>query len=278
MGNETTMSHQALQPELNNQNITREEPKSLVASSSFSVSGQGSNQISMSQTGQTKECTSPIWYYMYMLEKEFPRFLDIFTGKKSLTIQGKDNKKEYHTFNFKVFAYTDAAHRKRFANYSYTEKEYEKLEESVQNAKEAFRSDNPEAFNTLINNNKNIGNGYLFICGEIDEIQLALRHIFPRKYLFNNDDTNKPEEIPNQQMQEFIYMYESMPYNIELMQLNIEQYNTIKQKTIRITAGIFAGKKGKLMRIHKSHKLVFKFGNMTIALSHIHAFPYEVIE
>lgn len=39
-------------------------------------------------------------------------------------------------------------------------------------------------------------------------------------------------------MEEFIYLYESMPYNIELMDKPLEEYIQKKQK-IRITGGVF---------------------------------------
>lgn len=250
----------------------------LVVSSTSSDSDLGSNQIGMSQTDQIKECASRIWYHLFILEKEFPRFLDVFTGKKPLTIIKKDNTKEERTFNFSVFAYTDKDHRERFNNYSYTKKEYEEREDSFNKAKQAFQSDKPEEFNNLIDNSKTSGNGYIFVSGPLKEIQLVLRNLFPRKYLYMDTDTQCPVKIPDKQMQEFIYLYESMPYNIELMQHDINEYKNIKQQNIRITAGAFAGKKGKIMRLHRSHKLVFAFGNMTIAISHIHAFPYEVID
>ena len=41
--------------------------------------------------------------------------------------------------------------------------------------------------------------------------------------------------IPQRQMEEFIYLYESMPYNIELMNRPLEDYLQKKQR-IRITA------------------------------------------
>ena len=63
-------------------------------------------------------------------------------------------------------------------------------------------------------------------------------------------------------MEEFIYLYESMPYNIELMDRPLEEYIQKKQK-IRITGGVFQGKEGCIMRLHRNTKLVFAFGNST---------------
>ena len=74
-----------------------------------------------------------------------------------------------------------------------------------------------------------------------------------------------------------IYLYESMPYNIELMNRPLEDYLQKKQK-IRITGGVFRGKEGCIMRLHRNTRLVFAFGNMTVAVSYLHAFPFEKIE
>ena len=78
-------------------------------------------------------------------------------------------------------------------------------------------------------------------------------------------NTHRAAVIPQSQMEEFIYLYESMPYNIELMNRPLEDYLQKKQK-IRITGGIFRGKEGCIMRLHRNTRLVFAFGNMTVAV------------
>ena len=47
---------------------------------------------------------------------------------------------------------------------------------------------------------------------------------------------------------------------------------------IRITGGVFRGKEGCIMRLHRNTRLVFAFGNMTVAVSYLHAFPFEKID
>ena len=49
-----------------------------------------------------------------------------------------------------------------------------------------------------------------------------------------------------------------MPYNIELMNRPLEDYLQKKQK-IRITGGVFRGKEGCIMRLHRNTRLVFAF-------------------
>ena len=66
---------------------------------------------------------------------------------------------------------------------------------------------------------------------------------FPRQYLVTDYNTHRAAVIPQRQMEEFIYLYESMPYNIELMNRPLEDYLQKKQR-IRITGGVFRGKRG----------------------------------
>jgi len=64
---------------------------------------------------------------------------------------------------------------------------------------------------------------------------------------------------------------------IELMNRPLEDYLQKKQR-IRITGGVFRGKEGCIMRLHRNTRLVFAFGNMTVAVSYLHAFPFEKID
>ena len=101
--------------------------------------------------------------------------------------------------------------------------------------------------------------------------------MLPRQYLVTDYNTHRASVIPQRQMEEFIYLYESMPYNIELMNRPLEDYLQKKQR-IRITGGVFRGKEGCIMRLHRNTRLVFAFGNMTVAVSYLHAFPFEKID
>lgn len=121
------------------------------------------------------------------------------------------------------------------------------------------------------------GDGYLFVCAPLDKLNLILANLFPRQYLAKDRNSYSVAVIPHRQMEEFIYLYESMPYNIELMDKPLEEYIQKKQK-IRITGGVFQGKEGCIMRLHRNTKLVFAFGNMTVAISYLQAFPFEKVE
>ena len=47
---------------------------------------------------------------------------------------------------------------------------------------------------------------------------------------------------------------------------------------VHITGGVFQGKEGCIMRLHRNTKLVFAFGNMTVAISYLQAFPFEKVD
>lgn len=118
------------------------------------------------------------------------------------------------------------------------------------------------------------GNGWLFVCAPLGQLECILSAMLPRQYLVTDYNTHRAAVIPHRQMEEFIYLYESMPYNIELMNRPLEDYLQKKQR-IRITGGVFRGKEGCIMRLHRNTRLVFAFGNMTVAVSYLHAFPFE---
>ena len=160
---------------------------------------------------------------------------------------------------------------------SYSKEEYAARRESAFAVKEAFATGSVQKLNALTDEKEITGDGYLFVCAPLDELNLILAHLFPRQYLAKDRNSYSVAVIPHRQMEEFIYLYESMPYNIELMDKPLEEYIQKKQK-IRITGGVFQGKEGCIMRLHRNTKLVFAFGNMTVAISYLQAFPFEKVE
>ena len=143
--------------------------------------------------------------------------------------------------------------------------------------KEAFSTGSATRLNALTDEKEVQGNGWLFVCAPLEQLQNILSAMFPRQYLVTDYVTHRAAVIPQRQMEEFIYLYESMPYNIELLNRPLEAYLQKKQR-IRITGGIFHGKEGCIMRLHRNTRLVFAFGNMTVAISYLHAFPFEKVD
>ena len=261
----------------NDQDITSEAPKLLPYSSIASVSDPGSNQGTTSTTGIGKEHPDDKWYYLFLHNKELKRYIEIFTGKKSVMIKTPSGSKEERRFCFRVFSYTTADHKKRFEQCPYNKEEYQHRRTSAQTVREAFATGSAQILNALTDEKEIIGDGYLFVCAPLEDLNLILAHMLPRQYLVTNYKSYSPAVIPHREMEEFIYLYESMPYNIELMDRPLEDYLQKKQK-IRITGGVFRGKEGCIMRLHRNTRLVFAFGNMTVAVSYIHAFPFEKVD
>lgn len=260
-----------------NQNITSEAPKLLLCSSIASVSDPGSNAKVQPQVGIGKECPELSWYYLHLSYKELKRYIAIFSGRKAVKLRTPEGVAEECYFCFKVFSYTEAGHRKRFERCAYTKEEYTARRESVRIVKEAFSAGSASQFNVLTDEKEVEGSGWLFVCAPLDQLQRILGAMLPRQYLVTDYVTHRPAVIPSRQMEEFIYLYESMPYNIELLNRPLEAYLQKKQR-IRITGGVFHGKEGCIMRLHRNTRLVFAFGNMTVAISYLHAFPFEKVE
>ena len=227
--------------------------------------------------GEGKEYSDGKWYYLFLHNKELKRYIEIFTGKKTVIVKTRSGVEEERRFCFKVFSYTTADHKKRFEQCPYSKEAYAERRESALAVREAFATGSTQKLNALTNEKEIIGDGYLFVCAPLEELNLILVNMTPRQYLATNYKSYSAAVIPHRQMEEFIYLYESMPYNIELMERSLEDYIQKKQK-IRITSGIFKGKEGCIMRLHRNTKLVFAFGNMTVAISYLHAFPFERID
>ncbi|WP_455664443.1 transcriptional regulator [Phocaeicola sp.] len=260
-----------------NQDITSEVPKLLLCSSIASVSDQGSNVVTTPLAEMGKECPEVNWYYLYLTNKEMKRYIGVFSGRKAVKFRTSSGVIEERYFCFKVFSYTEADHKKRFEQCDYTKEEYIARRDSVRAVKEAFATDSARKLNDLTDEKEVAGNGWLFVCASLDQLELILSAMLPRQYLVTDYNTHRAAVIPQRQMEEFIYLYESMPYNIELMNRPLEDYLQKKQR-IRITAGVFQGKEGCVMRLHRNTRLVFAFGNMTVAVSYLHAFPFEKVD
>ena len=262
---------------LTNQNITGEAPKLLPGSSIAFSPAPGANAVTTSQTGIGKEHPDGRWYYLFLRNKDLKRYISILTGRKPLKVRNASGEAEERYYSYKVFSYTTVDHKKRFEQCGYTKEEYIRRRDSAYTAKEAFATDSAQQLNELTDEKEVTGDGYLFVCAPLEELNFILIHLYPRQYLVTQYKGYGAASIPQKQMEEFIYLYESMPYNLELMERPLEAYALRKQR-IRITGGIFRGKEGCLMRLHRNTRMVLAFGNLTVAINHIHAFPFEKID
>ncbi len=180
-----------------NQNITGKAPRLLPCSSIASCPDQGSDLITTSQTGEEKEYPDHKWYYMFLRNRELKRYIEIFTGRRAVMINTRSGIKEERYFCFKVFSYTSADHKRRFERCPYSKEEYAARRESAFAVKEAFATGSVQKLNALTDEKEITGDGYLFVCTPLDELNLILAHLFPRQYLAK--DRNLPHGISSGQ-------------------------------------------------------------------------------
>lgn len=233
-----------------NQNIKSEAAK-LLDSSTASVSAQGANpepRCNSEEIPLLPKDERTEWHYLLLKNKELLLFNKLLSEK------------QFHTF-----IYTAVEHRKRIEHCRYDEDEYQKRKETLTQ-------------NTYEQSSKPIsGGGYLFVMAPLDQLTHALSLIQPRRYLVTDCATGKAARIRNKQMHDFISMYEMMPWNMRIMERPISDYANTHQ-LIRITGGILKGAEGFIVRVNRDRHLLFAFGSMTLAISGIHAFPFEPVE
>ena len=166
-----------------NQNITSEAPKLLLCSSIASGSDLGSNEGVTPLAGIGKEYPELSWYYLYLSNKELKRYISVFSGRKAVRFRTLSGSVEEEFFCFKVFSYTAADHRKRFEQCAYTKEEYTARRDSARVVKEAFATGSTQKLNTLTDEKEIAGNGWLFVCAPLDQLERILSAMLPRQYL-----------------------------------------------------------------------------------------------
>lgn len=214
------------------------------------------------------------WYFLMLRSKELKQFNDLLTGAKALTV--KDGKIiQRYRFQFKTFIYTAVDHRKRIEDCLYSEAEYQKR---MTLAALAMKKMETHSYQEVSEDTRAdiVGGGYLFVYASLQELKKALNLIEPHRLLVMDLATRKAACIPDDQMKNFVFLYESVPWNIQFMQRPIADYARNRER-IRITGGALRGAEGYIVRIHRDRSLVFSFGNMTLAVGGIHTFPFEII-
>lgn len=98
-------------------------------------------------------------------------------------INTRSGMKEERYFCFKVFSYTSADHKRRFERCPYSKEEYAARRESAFAVKEAFATGSVQKLNALTDEKEITGDGYLFVCAPLDELNLILAHLFPGSIL-----------------------------------------------------------------------------------------------
>lgn len=239
-----------------NQNITSTASK-LLDSSSATVSAPGAIMAPRYDGGKkTVSTPEPLrWYYMVLRSKDLRQF------SAQLSEQ------------FTTYLYTAVDHQQRVQAYTYSEEEYEQRQEAAKTM--AQKLDHPQT-GALTESTAKRGSGYLFIRACQQQLNAALLKITPRRYLAKDKATDVAAVIPDKQMKDFMMVYELAPWNIRFMDHPIADYAK-GHDLIRITGGVLEGAEGYIVRINKDRKLVLSIGNMTLAVSDIHSYPYEPV-
>lgn len=234
------------------------------------------------------------WFFLLLKSKDLQLFNSLFTGATKLTVR-ENEKQVTYTIKFKTFIYTTVQHRKRIVDCQYSEKEYQHRMDRAANIIEEMERDDRDAnanqadhvdhadhaesssavadeIDTL-----GMGGGYLFVYAPLHTLKKALNLIVPHRYLVMDLATRKAARIPDEQMKKFVFLYESVPWNLQFMKRPIADYAKNHDK-VRITGGKLQGAEGYIVRVKRDRKLVFSFGNMTLSVNGIHAYPFELVD
>lgn len=260
---------------LQNQDIKSKAAK-LLDSSTASVSAPGAS-LEPRYDEEILIAPSPQqagWYYLMLKNKDIRRFNDILTGRTTVTGKDGETTRKYR-FQFRTFIYTALNHRRHVDNVRYTESEYQQRMSAALRY-EATDGDAQSAPGSPSAAETTVGAGYLFVYAPLQALSQALDMIVPHRFLVMDLGTRKPARVPDTQMHDFIFLYETAPWNVQFMQHPISQYARDRQ-LVRITGGKLKGAEGYIVRIHRDRTLVFSFGNMTLAVTGIHAFPLEAV-
>lgn len=212
------------------------------------------------------------WYYLLLQSGDIRRYNDILTGRRTVEAMPRDVDVREWLFQFRTFVYTSGNHRQRIEKYAYNEKEYSKrmaIADDAERDADEYVTNSEEQLSPC-------GGGFLFVNAPIELLNKALDHIEPRRYPARDCATHKAARIDDNQMRDFIRIYESTPWNMEMMNRPIADYARNHQR-IRITGGFLKGTEGYIIRLHRDRNLVFSFGNMTLAIKGIHSFPFEPV-
>lgn len=256
-----------------NQNITS-QAITMLDSHNASVSAPGATTEPRFDEGVliVSSDENSEWYFLMLRSKEIRRFNDLLTGVTTLSVK-EDNIIKKYRFRFKTFIYTAAGHRRRIEECLYSEEEYQRRMESAVQAMKTIDDDS----NQNISDETNVGGGYLFVYAPVQKLKKALEMIIPRRSLVMDMGTRKAARVPDEQMRNFVFLYETVPWNVQFMQRPICDYAANRER-VRITGGALKGAEGYIVRIHRDRSLVFSFGNMTLAVGGIHSYPFEIVK
>jgi hypothetical protein len=213
------------------------------------------------------------WYFLKLSGKDMKLFCELLSGARPYKVREYQRTVVYR-FLFKTFVYTTANHRKRMEDCTYSETEFQKHMSASRYISDFEGQAGQEGAGKKMP--ENAGGGYLFVYAPIRKLNKVLRMITPHRFAAMDFITHKAARIPDGQMKDFVQIYESLPWDINILKYPISRYAGTHQR-IRITGGVLKGLEGFIVRMHRDRNLVFSFGSMTLSIGGIHALPFKVI-
>ncbi len=130
------------------------------------------------------------WYYLYLPNKELKRYIGVFSGRKSVKLRKPSGEAEERYFLFQgIFHTLFLPQETLLEQCAYTKEEYTARRDSARVVKEAFATGSTRKLNALTDEKEIEGNGWLFVCAPLDQLELILSAMFPRQYLVTDYNT-----------------------------------------------------------------------------------------
>ena len=214
------------------------------------------------------------WYFLKLSSRDLKMFSELLSGGRPYKVR-EYQRTVIYKFLFNTFVYTTADHRKCMKDCAYSEAEFQKHIDTASRYLADFEN-KAHPGSPGMRQPKSSGGGYLFVYAPIRKLNKVLHMITPHRFVAMDFFTHKAALIPDEQMKGFIQIYESLPWDINILKYPISRYAGTHDR-VRITGGVLTGLEGYIVRMHRDRNLVFSFGSMTLSVSGIHAIPFTVI-
>ncbi|MCC8115128.1 MAG: hypothetical protein LIP03_14280 [Bacteroidales bacterium] len=113
---------------------------------------------------------------------------------------------------------------------------------------------------------RNLINGMVFVQGEYEEPMRVLKAKGMEPWMHHDPATDRPAKVPDEYMQRFMLLCNVRDREVCFL---VHPYSTYAQGNsyVKITAGVFEGWEGYVVRFHRDRKLVVQLGEMVVAIT-----------
>ncbi len=119
--------------------------------------------------------------------------------------------------------------------------------------------------------------GLVFLQGRVRDLQRFLAEHFPDYHLVNDPCQGRPASIADGVMQPFMNVMRAHPEQLTFLDTAFERLAQ-DHVLLRVLTGPFRGYEGYIIRIDRDRQLVFRFGNLAVALRGVHNEDFEVVQ